>query len=362
MFIITLNVIENQYMCTVEGISKGKNMKFNHLEMRVKSIYLERDKYEHYPLFQRGRVWSPTMKKGLIDTVLRGMYMHPLLVYQTTTPEGETRYPVLDGQQRLSTIFDYMDGRFATMSIAASRKYERAIIPPLEPNSHYSQLTPKGRNAFDDYVLSLYVLEDIDDPALGLTYRRVQNQVPLTMAEKLWSYTSKCASLAAELMKHPIWAEWYQGSKDRKQHFQASLYVIHLELAHGYCNMTYPRLCDLAAGSKDHLLTEKVRQNIFDRMDVIQHAFDGTPFTQKEEIIPMYQAALFLEERGYVFKQSDKGCLTPWIASIQVPQEDTARYHGIASLFGTLVYTNCQNTFWEEQLPKVVESYSNKSA
>ena len=331
-------------------------MSHKRLDERIKSLYLQKEKYENHPIFQREQVWSRTMKQSLIDTILRNMYIHPLLVHEKRLETGETRYDVIDGQQRLLAIFEFMDGVFPTMSANQSRKEEPGSLPPVEPRKHYVQLSPQGQNTFNDYTLHLYILEDLDDPIVGLTFRRVQNQVPLTMAEKLWSYTSKTASFAAQVAEHAVWQQWYQGKLNRKQGFQGGLYIIFLELLAGYVNMTLPRLRDLAAGTKDKDLTDEKKQQILDRLDVVLHAFSGTPFTNKEEIIPMYQAVLFLENEGCVFKQSTPGILSPWMARLQAqPERQVLR--GIASLFSQLVYTNKQHDFWEAQLPMARNCY-----
>jgi hypothetical protein len=110
---------------------------------------------------------------------------------------------VLDGQQRLRAIFDFMDGKFPTMSVSEYWKVELGPYLPIELRNNYIQFSPQAKNAFDDYSLHLYVLENLDDPIVGMTFRRIQNQVPLTPDEKLWVHTSKATNLAAQLMKHP---------------------------------------------------------------------------------------------------------------------------------------------------------------
>lgn len=253
------------------------------LDVRIKTLYLEREKFENYPIFQRELVWPLSVKRTLIDTILRDMYLHPLLVHERKTDAQEIKYYIIDGQQRLSTIFEFMDGKFATTSVALNRKEEPAFLPPIEPNKYYAQLSPEARNTFDDYMLNLYVLAHIDDPMVGLIFRRVQNQVPLSLAEKLWSYTSKTANLAVELAKHPIWTEWFAGPINRRQNFQGSLYPIFIEIARGYANMTTPRLRDLVGGTKDKEITPKLVQKIHERLDAMMHAFAGTPFTALED-------------------------------------------------------------------------------
>lgn len=64
--------------------------------------------------FQRNSVWPKAAKAYLIDTILNDKPI-PILFFQRITSAQSTRpqYMVVDGQQRLRAIFEYLDGRFA---------------------------------------------------------------------------------------------------------------------------------------------------------------------------------------------------------------------------------------------------------
>ena len=64
------------------------------------------------PEFQRRAVWSTQAKSYLIDTVLRGKPMPKVLITQTLV-DGKNVRTVVDGQQRLRAILEYIDGGFA---------------------------------------------------------------------------------------------------------------------------------------------------------------------------------------------------------------------------------------------------------
>jgi hypothetical protein len=66
------------------------------------------------PEFQRNAVWPPAAKAYLIDTILSDRPM-PLFFFQRgrSAQTGKPLYSVIDGQQRLRSIFEYLDGRFS---------------------------------------------------------------------------------------------------------------------------------------------------------------------------------------------------------------------------------------------------------
>src|SRR5437870_8976887 len=65
------------------------------------------------PEYQRNNVWPTPAKAYLIDTILNDRPI-PLLFLQrvASAQTGRPAYSVIDGQQRLRAIFDFMDDRF----------------------------------------------------------------------------------------------------------------------------------------------------------------------------------------------------------------------------------------------------------
>lgn len=70
------------------------------------------------PDFQRGEVWSRAKKQRLVDSVLREWHVPPIHVIEDLTSRKQE---VLDGQQRLTAIRDFVDGEFAV---------DGTVIPP----------------------------------------------------------------------------------------------------------------------------------------------------------------------------------------------------------------------------------------
>src|SRR5215208_5704465 len=62
------------------------------------------------PEFQRNSVWPPRAKAYLIDTILSDRPI-PLFFFQETrsAQTGRPMWAVIDGQQRLRAIFEFLD-------------------------------------------------------------------------------------------------------------------------------------------------------------------------------------------------------------------------------------------------------------
>src|SRR2546426_6785290 len=63
--------------------------------------------------FQRNSVWPRSAKAYLIDTIINDRPI-PLLFFQrmTSAQTGLQAYTVIDGQQRLRAIFEFLEARF----------------------------------------------------------------------------------------------------------------------------------------------------------------------------------------------------------------------------------------------------------
>lgn len=70
------------------------------------------------PKFQRRPVWSMRAKSYLIDTILRGLPIPKLYIRQIIDlGSGQTIREVVDGQQRLRAVFEYLDGELRVSKV-----------------------------------------------------------------------------------------------------------------------------------------------------------------------------------------------------------------------------------------------------
>ena len=80
-------------------------------------IFKRRDRYE-IPDWQREEVWSLTKKQLLIDTILRGWKLPKFYFLRVSSEPDE--YEVVDGQQRLLSIFEFLDNQLSLSEASGS--------------------------------------------------------------------------------------------------------------------------------------------------------------------------------------------------------------------------------------------------
>lgn len=333
---------------------------YSHIATPIKAIYADREAYSEYPKCQRDYVWGskPTLRVKLIDSILRCLPIPAI----TVLPGNETlmgrRDYIVDGQQRLKTILDFMDNKFKTGSNKRGYGASKTDEPGfgfIEGDKYYRELSPSARERFDRYPLEFCRILNMPFELAGLIYRRINSQAPLTPAEEFFSYQSRAVDVHSVLEGHEFWDLIYNGKKDRKRIFTLSLKCMLMEILGTFANLTTPRLIDMASGDKDNVLSDEMIERMITRLDHCVMLFDGFTFPSGQFIVPVYQAEMLLAQEGCNFTQSNSGSLAKWIAGIQ--QRELAERQasvGRHDIFSSMEKTGVQIKFWTEQLPIIL--------
>jgi hypothetical protein len=147
--------------------------------------------------YQRGPVWKESQQKKLIDSVLRGyplplLYLHVKKI-ETINLKGISsvteKYEIIDGQQRINSLYKYWQGNFKLLDPEKDDKVARfpkfiRDIPCEWSHCFYADLSPELKEKFDSTELA-YVRIDTDneDEARDL-FIRLQSGTPLNEQEK----------------------------------------------------------------------------------------------------------------------------------------------------------------------------------
>lgn len=121
---------------------------------------ISENKLELAPDFQRRFVWTQEHQEQFIDTILHGLPFPEIYVCrgETNVSKIQTTQKVIDGQQRLTTIFNYIDNKFNN---------------PLTLVKSYSELDDQTREDFLEYEVVMRDLGKIDDQIIKEIFRRI---------------------------------------------------------------------------------------------------------------------------------------------------------------------------------------------
>jgi hypothetical protein len=156
----------------------GLNMKVEEAKYSIAELvdWIRRRELIANTDYQRGGgLWPSPAKSYFIDTILREfpfpkVYFHERIDMQTRRPRRE----IVDGQQRLRTIVDFVDGAFSLGKNAGEWEGKR-----------FEQLDEQQKEQFFSYTVAVDVIRNADRSEILQMFRRMNAfTLPLNAAEK----------------------------------------------------------------------------------------------------------------------------------------------------------------------------------
>lgn len=197
-------------------------------------LHAERDEIRLNPDYQRmGGIWTKEKKQLLIDSILND-YDIPKLYFHTL-PNEEFRktgykYSVIDGRQRLETIWDFMDGKF---SLADDIDYQRDSSVDLTKLTYndIAKKYPKIKIKFDSFVLPIVTVEiaDNDIDLIEDMFSRLNEAVPLNAAEKRNAIGGDLVKSIIEISKHLYFTKKVKFTSARYKHRDVAVRLLLIE-------------------------------------------------------------------------------------------------------------------------------------
>jgi hypothetical protein len=171
-------------------------------------------------------------------------------------------YEVVDGQQRLSAIFDFFSDDLA-LSDESAEEFKAKV---------YKDLPLTTSDNFDDFEIEFDVIEDADEKELKEFFQRLQQGLPLTSTEKLNSIHSNLTDYCRELASHPFLSTKIAVRDTRYAHFDivtkvAAIEIDGLEVGVRYDNLR-PVFESQASFSKKSAVAKRL-SDTFDYLDKI---------------------------------------------------------------------------------------------
>ncbi len=157
-------------------------MKCSTSDLEIETIYnrIKAGDINLQPDFQRGEVWTDQKRKKLIDSILRGWKMPPIHVVSSSLEVDE----ILDGQQRLATIKDFMNDKF---SIDGRIDPIIPLIKKLD-RMYFFELPEEVKRKFKKYTIIFIRLTEYEPEEPAELFNRLNQPTTLTSAEKRNAY------------------------------------------------------------------------------------------------------------------------------------------------------------------------------
>lgn len=174
----------------------GIVLDFSQREYSIRELFDSYNRKETLlsPKFQRRPVWEYKAKSYLIDSILSGFPIPRIFIREKTSLDMSAIREIVDGQQRLKTIFDYLNDGFK-ISRVHNEEYG---------DCYFSDLPDDVKRDFLKYPISAVMLIDLDDNSVFDIFARLNTySVKLNSQELLNSqffgiYKKLVYSLAQE--------------------------------------------------------------------------------------------------------------------------------------------------------------------
>ena len=160
------------------------------------------------PPYQRRPVWAARQKCYLIESILLGLPIPQVYIQQITSPDGKTTYAVVDGQQRIRTILQFIGVD------TEEEEQNKFVLDKLGVNSQwknlsFGELQEDERVRFYGYRFSIRYLNTEDDKDVREMFSRLNRFLTPLSPQELRNavYTGPFVKLAERLADDEYWAE-----------------------------------------------------------------------------------------------------------------------------------------------------------
>jgi len=245
-------------------------MKTSTNQLSLHSIKNREKKIDPQPQYQRGSVWTPAKKQLLIDTIFRG-YDIPKF-YLRVIENSKYEHEVVDGQQRLRSIWEFMNDDFP---FGEYSKYFDNL--PNMVGKFYSELGGDEQDLFGAFNISITELRDATDLEVTELFRRLQEGSTLTPPEKRNATLGNIRNFIHELSEHQILFKTTM-KNDRFQHDDLVAHVTMIQVNGGPVEVKAANLMQFYEQNKDFDQTSQPAIKVKKVLNYLNKVFkDNTP-------------------------------------------------------------------------------------
>jgi len=257
-------------------------------------LYKRRDRYD-IPDWQREEVWPGDKKRLLIDTILRGWKL-PKFYFQKTHEDPE-EYDVVDGQQRLTAIWEFLDGELALSAESAAEF----------GGTRYQDLPDVVSDRFDDYEIEYDEITNATDEDVREFFQRLQEGMRLTGSEKLNSIPSKLRDYCAKAAKDSFFSKTTVIADKRYAYFDIVAKVVAIEIEGLDAGLRYEDVSRVFTSNRTFSPQSAAAKRINNALRFLRDTFPQPfgPFRNRTIVQSMITFVCHLQEAGLKREQAE---------------------------------------------------------
>lgn len=211
-------------------------------------VFSERESIQLDPDYQRiGGIWTHEKRQLLIDSLVNGfdvpkLYFHEFVPYRQIGSK-RYRYAIIDGKQRLQTIWDFIDG---TLLLDKDFEYfrDKKVKAGGLSYSQLGQKYPLIKAKFDGTTLNIITIRTEDLELIEDMFSRLNEAVPLNAPEKRNAFGGPMPVVIKDIAKNNFFAKHVPFTDRRYRHRDLSAKFLYLEYEEGIANTKKQELDD----------------------------------------------------------------------------------------------------------------------
>ncbi len=128
------------------------------------------------PPYQRRSVWNQAYREYFIETILLGYPAPAIFLHEDIRADGTAFYDVVDGKQRLTAIFEFIEDAYPVSENSQLERYQ---------GKYFSSIDDEARKAFWTYQFSVEYLPTTDEGTLNNVFDRINRNVAKLTRQEL---------------------------------------------------------------------------------------------------------------------------------------------------------------------------------
>jgi hypothetical protein len=190
-------------------------------ENSIMYLYAIRDEIDFTPTYQRqSDIWPISKRLLLIDSLLNGFDIPKMYFHEVSKRKGDQtiRYAVIDGKQRLETIFQFLDGKYP---VANDFQDMSGVFGEFTGKYYkeFGQISLKLKARFESLPLPIFIVRTNDIELIEEMFSRLNEASPLNAAEKRNAFGGPIPSLIRDLSNHNFFTNKVPFNNKRYRHY-----------------------------------------------------------------------------------------------------------------------------------------------
>lgn len=153
------------------------------------------------PPYQRRSVWNQRYREDFVETILLGYPAPSIFLHEDIDAEGNQKYAVVDGKQRLTALMDFANNDFPT------RDDQSVKLPSDQQGKYFKDLDAEVRRSFFAYEFTIEYVPTTDDVLISEVFDRINRNVAKLTRQELrharynGAFATAMEDLAAEVLR-----------------------------------------------------------------------------------------------------------------------------------------------------------------